>query len=57
VKVKGRWELFAVHPEHVTLCIDCCGMLMIGGDAVHGVEATRIVTARGSAYRTKAGQV
>ena len=49
-------ELFAVHPEHGTLRIDCCGALMIGGDAVHGVEATRIVTARGSACRNKAGQ-
>lgn len=50
-------ELFAVHPEHGTLRIDYCGMLMISGDRVRAVEPTRLVFERGSAYRTKQGQV
>lgn len=50
-------ELFAVHPEHGTLRIDYCGVLMIADNRPLTVEATRIVTARGSAYRDKPGQV
>jgi hypothetical protein len=50
-------ELFAVHPDHGTLRIDYCGVLMLAGLDPVAVEATRIVTARGSAYRNKPGQV
>ena len=50
-------ELFAVHPEHGTLRIDYCGALMMTELHPSAVEATRIVTARGSAYRNKPGQV
>lgn len=49
-------ELFAVHPEHGTLRIDYCGALVITGLNPSAVEATRIVTVRGSAYRNKPGQ-
>lgn len=50
-------ELFAVHPEHGTLRLEFCGVLMIADLRPLAVEETRITTARGSAYRNKAGQV
>jgi hypothetical protein len=50
-------ELFAVHPEHGTLRVDCCGVLMVTGDRAQTVEPSRLVFERGSAYRTKPGQV
>ena len=50
-------ELFAVHPEHGTLRIDCCGALVISGTKPVAVEGNRIVFESGSAYRNKTGQV
>jgi hypothetical protein len=50
-------KLFALHPEHGALRIECCGVLMITGNRAQAVEPTRLVFERGSAYRTKPGQV
>jgi hypothetical protein len=50
-------ELFALHPEHGTLLVDYCGVLMVFGSKAVAVEPTRIVFDRGSGYRTKQGQV
>ena len=50
-------ELFAVHPEHGTLRVDYCGVLMVTGARAQAVEASRLVFERGSAYRTHPGQV
>ena len=49
-------ELFAVHPEHGTLRVEYCGVMMITGNRAQAVEPTRVVFERGSAYRTKPGQ-
>ena len=50
-------ELFALHPEHGTLRVEFCGVLMVSGSKAIAVEPTRIVFDRGSGYRTKQGQV
>lgn len=50
-------ELFAVHPEHGTLRIDYCGVMMITGNRAQGVEPNTVVFERGSAYRIKPGQI
>lgn len=50
-------ELFALHPEHGTLRVEVCGVLMVSGSKALAVEPTRIVFAGGSGYRTKPGQV
>ena len=50
-------ELFALHPEHGTLRVDYCGVMMVSGSKAVAVEPTRIVFDRGSGYRTKQGQV
>ena len=49
-------ELFALNPEHGTLLIEVCGVMMITGNRAQAVEPTRIVFERGSAYRNKQGQ-
>jgi hypothetical protein len=50
-------ELFGLHPEHGTLRVEFCGVLMVSGSKAMAVEPTRIVFDRGSGYRTKQGQV
>lgn len=50
-------ELFAVHPDHGTLRVEVCGVLMISGSKALTVEQTRVVFAGGSGYRTKPGQI
>jgi hypothetical protein len=50
-------ELFALHPEHGTLRVEFCGVLMVSGSKAVAVGPTRIVFDRGSGYRTKPGQV
>ena len=50
-------ELFALHPEHGTLRVDYCGVLMVSDSKAVAVEPTRIVFDRGSGYRNKQGQV
>ena len=50
-------ELFGLYPEHGTLRVEFCGVLMVSGSKAMAVEPTRIVFDRGSGYRTKQGQV
>lgn len=50
-------ELFAVHPEHGTLRVDYCGVLMVVSEPARGVEAQRILFERLTGYRNKVGQV
>ena len=49
-------ELFAVHPEHGTLRVDYCGVLMVVSEPARGVEAQRILFERLTGYRNKVGQ-
>ena len=49
-------ELFAVHPEHGTLCVDYCGVLMVLSEPARDVEAQRILFERLTGYRNKVGQ-
>jgi hypothetical protein len=49
-------ELFAVHPEHGTLRVDYCGVLMVVSEPARGVEAQRISFERLTGYRNKQGQ-
>ncbi len=50
-------ELFAVHPEHGTIRLETCGVLMISGEMARGVEADRVLFERTSGYRGGAGQI
>jgi hypothetical protein len=50
-------ELFALHPEHGTLRLEVCGVMMITDNRAQAVEPARVVFERGSAYRTEQGQV
>ena len=50
-------ELFAVHPEHGTLRVDYCGVLMVVAEPARGIEAQRILFDRLTGYRNKVGQV
>ena len=50
-------ELFALHPQHGTIRIDTCGVLMLSGEPARGVEANRVVFERTSGYRDGAGKV
>ncbi|MCJ2090795.1 hypothetical protein MKK88_33150 [Methylobacterium sp. E-005] len=50
-------ELFALHPEHGTLRVDCCGVLRVSSSKALAVKPTRVKFDRGSGYRTKQGQV
>jgi hypothetical protein len=47
--------LFALHPEHGTLRIEVCEV-MITGNQAQAAEPTRVMFERGSAYRNKQGQ-
>ena len=49
-------ELFAVHPEHGTIRVDWCGVLMVGVEPARGVEADRVLFERTSGYRNGRGQ-
>ena len=49
-------ELFAVHPEHGTIRVDHCGVLMVGSQPAIGVEANRILFERTAGYRDGPGQ-
>ena len=50
-------ELFGLHPEHGTLRVEFCGVLIVSGSKALAVEPTRIVFDRGSGYRTRQGRV
>lgn len=49
-------ELFAVHPDHGTLRVDYCGVLMVVSEPARAVEAQRILFERLTGYRNKPGQ-
>ncbi|KQP87987.1 hypothetical protein ASF55_06885 [Methylobacterium sp. Leaf119] len=47
--------LFGVHPEHGTLRIDRCGVMITGGHKAVGIEPNRILFGNVSGYRHVAG--
>ncbi|MGH1572697.1 hypothetical protein ACRAWG_21020 [Methylobacterium sp. P31] len=49
-------QLFGVHPVHGTVLVDFCGALMIAAAPALGIEATRVLFERTSAYRNLPGQ-
>ena len=49
-------KLFAVHPEHGTIRVDWCRVLMVGVEPARGVEADRVLFERTSGYRNGQGQ-
>lgn len=50
-------ELFGVHPEHGTLRLEMCGVLMVSGRKADGVEASCIRFGNQTGYRNKVGRV
>ena len=50
-------ELFAVHPEHGTLRLEMCGVLMVSGRKVDSVAADCISFGNQTGYRGMPGQV
>ena len=50
-------QLFGVHPEHGTLRVEYCGVLMIAGEKALAVEADRVLFERTSGYRNTPGKV
>ncbi|CAO4183400.1 hypothetical protein [Methylorubrum aminovorans] len=48
-------QLFGVHPEHGTLRVDWCGVMMIGGRKAIGIEADRIPFGNLTGYRNVPG--
>jgi hypothetical protein len=50
-------QLFGVHPQHGTIRVDYCGVLMVGAEPVRGVEAHRVLFERTSGYRNRPGQI
>lgn len=48
-------QLFGVHPEHGTLRVDWCGVMMIGGRKAVGIEADRIPFGNLTGYRNVPG--
>ena len=56
--VRLRWttpQLFGVHPEHGTLRVDWCGVMITGGHKAIGIEPNRILFGNVSGYRNVAG--
>ncbi|MGH1573747.1 hypothetical protein ACRAWG_27775 [Methylobacterium sp. P31] len=49
-------ELIGVHPQHGTIRVDYCGVLMVGAEPARGVEANRVLFERTSGYRNRQGQ-
>ena len=50
-------ELFSVHPEHGTLRLEQCGVLMVSGRTAEGVEADSIPFGNQTSFRGMLGQV
>ncbi|QDI79225.1 hypothetical protein E8E01_01685 [Methylorubrum populi] len=48
-------QLFGVHPEHGTLRVDWCGVMMTGGHKVIGIESNRILFGNVIGYRNVPG--
>lgn len=50
-------ELFGVHPQHGTLRLEMCGVMMVNGRKADGVGADHIVLGNQTGRRDKPGQV
>lgn len=48
-------ELFGVHPEHGTLRLDYCGVLMVNGRKADGLDEHTVQLGNQTARRDKAG--
>ncbi|MEG9501384.1 MAG: hypothetical protein MIN69_05885 [Methylorubrum extorquens] len=48
-------QLFGVHPQHGTLRIDWCGVMITGGNKAVGIEPNRILFGNVSGYRNTPG--
>jgi hypothetical protein len=48
-------QLFGVHPQHGTLRIDWCGVMITGGNKAIGIEPDRIMFGNVSDYRNTPG--
>ncbi|MBA9068435.1 hypothetical protein FHR71_002176 [Methylobacterium sp. RAS18] len=48
-------QFFGVHPQHGTLRIDWCGVMITGGNKAIGIEPNRILFGNVSGYRNKPG--
>ncbi|MCP1539023.1 hypothetical protein J2W79_004080 [Methylorubrum extorquens] len=48
-------QALGVHPEHGTLRIDWCGVMITGGHKAVGIEPNRILFGNLSGYRNVAG--
>ncbi|BAU92449.1 hypothetical protein MPPM_3844 [Methylorubrum populi] len=48
-------QLFGVHPEHGTLRVDWCGVMMIGGRKAIGITSDRIPFGNLTGYRNVPG--
>ena len=48
-------QIFGVHPQHGTLRIDWCGVMITGGHKAIGIEPNRILFGNVSGYRNVAG--
>jgi hypothetical protein len=48
-------QLFGVHPQHGTLRIDWCGVMITGGNKAIGIEPNRILFGNVSGYRNTPG--
>ena len=48
-------QLFGVHPQHGTLRVDWCGVMITGGHKAIGIEQNRILFGNVSGYRNVAG--
>lgn len=48
-------QIFGVHPEHGTLRVDWCGVMITGGHKAIGIEPNRILFGNVSGYRNTPG--
>ena len=48
-------QLYGVHPEHGTLRIDWCGVMMVSGRKAVGIDARRVMFGNLSGYRDTPG--
>ncbi|MGW9817460.1 hypothetical protein ACUXK4_000006 [Methylorubrum extorquens] len=48
-------QIFGVHPQHGTLRIDWCGVMITGGHKAIGIEPSRILFGNVSGYRNTPG--
>jgi hypothetical protein len=48
-------QIFGVHPQHGTLRIDWCGVMITGGHKAIGIEPNRVLFGNVSGYRSTPG--